>query len=457
MTPRTITQTLRDLQTGALTATALLEEVEAEADRWDATLGVYLHRRSQAAKAEAERIDTQRRRGEPLGPLAGIPLGVKDNIATHDEPTTAQSLIARDPGFDAPTVARLRAAGAIITGKTTTMEYALGFNDPEKPFPIPRNPWDPRRWTGGSSSGTGAGIAQGFFLGGLGTDTAGSVRMPAAWCGVTGHKPTYGLVPRTGVFPLGWTYDHVGPLARTADDCALLLSVIAGPDGRDTTAVAHGFTYTPEPSRSLRGLRIGLALDPLERSTAQIRALTRQAADVFASAGAVVTEIRLPHYQEGIDVTMLGLAAEGYAYHRADLRRRWADYGRATRSALLTGALLSAGDYLQIQRVRRHLTRAVAQVFRDVDLVLSPTAAQPAPPVDQLDFDETAAMLQTAYWNTTGNPALSVPMGFEDGLPVGLQIIGRPFDDQLVLDAGRHFQDLTDYHLQTPPAKEEEQ
>lgn len=457
MTPQTITQALRAMQSGELTATALLEEVEAAADRWDRALGVYLYRRSQAAKAEAAQIDARRQRGERLGPLAGIPLGVKDNIATSDAPTTAQSLIARDPGFDAPTVARLRAAGAIITGKTTTMEYALGFNDPEKPFPIPRNPWNPSRWTGGSSSGTGAGIAQGLFLGGLGTDTAGSVRMPAAWCGVTGHKPTYGLVPRTGVFPLGWTYDHVGPLARTAEDCALLLSVIAGADGRDTTAVDVGFTYYPEPSRSLRGLRVGLAIDPLERSTPAIRTLTRKAADVFASAGAAVTEIHLPHYAEGIDVTMLGLAAEGFAYHRADSQRRWTDYGRATRSALITGALLSASDYLQIQRVRRHLVRAVAELFTTVDLVLSPTASQPAPPVDALDFDETAAMLQTAYWNATGNPALSVPMGFVDNLPVGLQIVGRPYDDQLVLDAGRHFQDLTDHHLQTPRLTKDEQ
>ncbi|GIJ29870.1 glutamyl-tRNA(Gln) amidotransferase [Micromonospora qiuiae] len=407
MTPRTITQSLHDLQSGALTATALLDEVEAAADRWDSSLGVYLYRSGQAAWAEAEQVDARRERGEALGPLAGIPLGIKDVIATYGAPTTAQSLIARDPKVDAPTVARLRAAGAVVTGKTSTMEYALGFNDPDKPFPMPRNPWDSLRWTGGSSSGTGSGIAAGFFLGGLGTDTAGSVRMPAAWCGVTGHKPTYGVVPRTGVFPLGWTYDHVGPLARTAEDCALLLSVIAGPDGQDPAATGHGFAYSPEPVRPLRGLRIALAVDPLEVSTAEVCRLTREAAEVFAAAEAVVTEIRLPHYAEGVDVTMLGLAAE-------------------------------------------------ALTFDDIDLVLSPTASRPAPLVDGLDFDEVVAMLQTAYWNATGNPALSVPMGLADGMPVGLQIVGRPHADQLVLDAGRHFQDLTDHHLRRPDLTEDE-
>ncbi|MTK05046.1 amidase [Micromonospora sp. CP22] len=456
MTPRTITQSLHDLQSGALTATALLDEVEAAADRWDSSLGVYLYRSGQAAWAEAEQVDARRERGEALGPLAGIPLGIKDVIATYGAPTTAQSLIARDPQVDAPTVARLRAAGAVITGKTSTMEYALGFNDPDKPFPMPRNPWDPLRWTGGSSSGTGSGIAAGFFLGGLGTDTAGSVRMPAAWCGVTGHKPTYGVVPRTGVFPLGWTYDHVGPLARTAEDCALLLSVIAGPDGQDPAATGHGFAYSPEPVRPLRGLRIALAVDPLEVSTAEVCRLTREAAEVFAAAEAVVTEIRLPHYAEGVDVTMLGLAAEALTYHRTDLRRRWEEYGRPTRSALITGALLSAADYVQVQRVRRHLVRAVADLFDDIDLVLSPTAARPAPLVDGLDFDEVVAMLQTAYWNATGNPALSAPMGLADGMPVGLQIVGRPHADQLVLDAGRHFQDLTDHHLRAPDLTEDE-
>ena len=451
--PLTVVSALARLSAGELSAQDLLARVTGRADAQDGALGVYLHRTTEAAQVTARDVDRRRSAGTPTGPLAGVPLAVKDIILTADAPTTGQSLL-RDRSQvtgDAPVSARLRAADAVLTGKTTTMEFALGFSDPDKPFPTPRNPWDLSRWTGGSSSGTASGIATGMFLGGLGTDTAGSVRMPAAWCGVTGHKPTYGLVPRTGVLPLGWTLDHVGPLARTAEDCALLLSVMAGPDGRDPTVATDAAFSFAAPQVDLDRLRIGLALDPMDLSRPEVQAAVRRAVEVLAAAGARVREVRLPVYEQACSATLHVLTAEALAYHRRDLRSRWSDFGRPTRAALLTGALVGGADYVQAQRVRRHAVRALDDLFEDVDVVLGPTATGPAPKIDDLDFGAVVSMLQTTYWDAVGNPALSVPMGRVDGLPVGLQVVGRPFADRIVLDVGRAFQALTDHHLAVPP------
>ncbi len=453
--PTTVVAALEQMAAGRVTASELLERMSRRADSEDGLLGVYLHRTKEGARSTARSVDERRAAGLPTGPLAGVPLAVKDIILTADAPTTGQSLLrdaTRTTG-DATVTARLRTADGVLTGKTTTMEFALGFSDPDKPFPTPRNPWDRTRWTGGSSSGTASGIAAGMFLGGLGTDTAGSVRMPAAWCGVTGHKPTYGLVPRTGVLPLGWTLDHVGPLARTAEDCALLLSVIAGPDGRDPTVPAGTSFSFGAPQVDLDRLRIGVALDPMELSVPQVQTRVHAAVEVLAAAGASVREVRLPVYDAACSATMHSLAAEALAYHRHDLRSRWSDFGRPTRAALLTGALMGGADYVQAQRVRRHAVAGLADLFQHVDVLLTPTASGPAPPVDDLDFGAVVAMLLTTYWDATGNPALSVPMGLVDGLPVGLQVIGRPFEDRTVLDVGRAFQSMTDHHLARPPAR----
>ncbi|MCD9198717.1 amidase [Aeromicrobium wangtongii] len=450
--PHTITSALADLEAGRTTSVSLVQACLDRADALDDRLGVFLHRDRDQALAAARASDALRAAGHMPRPLEGIPLGIKDIILTADAPTTGQSA-TRDPvpTGDAPVVARLRAAGAVMMGKTSTMEFALGFSDPEKPFPTPANPWDTDRWTGGSSSGTGSGIQAGMFLGGLGTDTAGSIRMPAAWCGVSGHKPTYGLVPRTGVLPLAWSLDHVGPLARTAEDCARILAVLAGPDDRDRSVRPAATFDLDEVRLATRGLRIGLARDPMARSTDAVQELVREAADTFAAAGAVVSEVSLPAYDEVNDSVMLGLAAEALDYHHDEVIGRWHDFGRPTRSALLTGALLSGPDYVRTLRVRRHAQRQMARLFADVDLVIGPTATQPAPALDHLDFAEVVGMLQTHYWDGTGHPALSVPMGQVDGLPVGLQIIGRPFEDATVLDAGRRWQQLTSHHEKVAP------
>ncbi|MBO2457546.1 amidase [Actinomadura sp. LCR2-06] len=445
------------LRAGETTSVDLVRAALAVADARDAALGVHLARFDDAALAAAARADAELAAGADRGPLHGIPMGIKDLIAAAEGETTAQSLVLdREWGRerDAPAVARLRAAGAVITGKTTTMEFGIGAPDPAKPFPVPRNPWSTAHYPGGSSSGSAAGVAAGMFLGGLGTDSAGSVRYPAALCGVTGLKPTFGRVPKNGCVPLGPSYDHVGPLARTAEDCAAILTAVAGHDARDTASSDRpAGDYRGALTGSLAGLRIGV--DPLlgkarERAGELDSVLVKAVAELRA-AGASAVPIRLPYYRELTTVTRLGMAAEAFAYHRNDLRRRWSDYGAGTRLALAKGALLSAADFVQLQRVRRAGQRALAELFTEVDLIVTPTASCGAPRIEHLGTDDMADAALTAYWNAVGNPVLSVPIGFtRDGLPLGMQIAGRPFEEAAVLAAGHAYQQRTGWHRRVP-------
>lgn len=441
--PSTIAEAREALDRGEVTSVELVDRAAAGIAAHDAELGIFLAPTLESAARTAAEADERRAAGTPLGPLDGIPVVVKDIVFTEDAPTTGQSL-ARDPvpTGDAPALTGLRAGGAVFLGKTTTMEFALGFTDPAGPFPVPRNPWDATRWTGGSSSGTASAVALGIGLGGVGSDTAASIREPAAWCGITGHKPTHGIVSQEGVLPLAWSFDHVGPMARTAADCALLLDVMARPGALPQSA--------PTPPTTLEGLRVGVAVEPLERSQPGVQALVRAAVDALSDAGAVTREVRLPHYDEANDVVMLGLAAEGLAYHHEDARSRWNDYGPVARAALLSGLLITGADAVQLQRVRRHIQRRSAALYDDLDVIVAPTCGGPAPLADDLRFDEVVGLLHTQYWNATGEPALSVPIGNVDGLPVGMQIIGPAYADARVLAVGDLYQQLTDHHLAHP-------
>ncbi|WP_337063092.1 amidase [Kineococcus sp. G2] len=453
----TITDAAAALRAGTTTALDLVRTSIARADALDATLGVYLHRTDEAALEAAAAVDAALAAGDDPGPLAGIPLGIKDILSVEGTPTTSQSLVM-DPAFgeqgDAVVVARLKAAGGIVTGKTTTMEYAVGCPDPSKPFPIPRNPWDTERWTGGSSSGTGNGVAAGLFLGGLGTDTGGSVRYPAALCGISGMKQTFGRVPKSGCTPLGFSYDHVGPMARSARDCALMLGVMAGAHPSDpTTADVDVPDYLAALTGDVTGLRIGVATHLLDTPgfDPENAAAFRAAVDVLAAAGADVVEVALPNFAEAMTATAYGFCAEAFAYHRGDLQARWADYGAPTRMAIVKGALFSAADYVQAQRVRRATVKATTELMTDVDLLLTPTTTIAAPLLEGLDFDLVMATVLTPYFNAVGLPAMSIPMGFTStGLPLGLQIAGRPFEEATVFQAADAYQRITTHHLAVP-------
>ncbi|WP_329252589.1 amidase [Actinoallomurus sp. NBC_01490] len=461
-TPVTLTDAAAALRSGTVTSTELTEAAIARADRLDGELGTYLARFDDTALAAAERADAELAEGVDRGPLHGIPFGVKDILAAAEGPTTAQSLIL-DPawgaGRDAPVVARLRAAGAVITGKVTTMEFACGMVDPTKPFPIPRNPWDPRTWPGGSSSGTGNGVAAGMFFAGLGTDTAGSIRIPAAFCGVTGLMPTFGRVPKSGCAPLGYSLDHVGPLARSARDCASVLEVIAGHHPSDPDCVDLPLS-PPDFTGSLEGLRIGVVREHHfpERSDPALGPVFDEALATFTSLGATLTEVALPYWHEMLTANLVTMCAEALAYHRNDLVERWADYFASTRLLLARGALVSGADYVQAQRVRRVAQDAVARLFEEVDVIVCPTTALPAPHYDEItdaegtiDVEAMFEFIFTQYWDCVGNPVLAVPMGFTAaGLPLSMQLAGPAFAEATILATGDAFQQVTDWHRRVP-------
>ncbi|MEL7157416.1 MAG: amidase [Actinomycetota bacterium] len=459
--PWTIERAGQALRNGTITSAQLTADLQAAADQLDPELGTWLDRYGAKATAAAEAADRELAAGHDRGPLHGIPLGIKDIIATDEGPTTAQSLVL-DPAWgdqgDGPVMARLRAAGAVIMGKTTTMEFAIGRPDTSKPFPVPRNPWNPERWTGGSSSGTGNGVASGQILGGLGTDTGGSVRLPAAYNGITGHKPTFGLVPKSGCVPLGLTYDHIGPMARSAWDCAAMLTAMAGADPSDPTTVERSpVDYLATIDRGLDGLRVGVLVNQRLANGSSTTTMDRLADAVarLSSGGADCQEFEVAHYEELSTAAFLALQAEAFAWHRNHLAERWDDYGRPTRLTIAQGALISAGDLVQIERVRRMARRQLQadMAQRGVDVLVGPTAGYGAPPFSGAPKEVISTKaLHTPPWNTTGMPALSVPMGLDDdGLPLGLQIAGRPFDDHLVLAVGHAYQAMTDHHLAVAP------
>ncbi|MFC5144659.1 amidase [Streptomyces aureoversilis] len=456
----TLTEAAQALRDGSVTSVGLTEAAVAAAERADGVLGVYLTRFVEQARAAARRADEELARGIDRGPLHGIPFAVKDTIAVADGPTTAQSLV-HDRGWwagrDAPVVARLRAAGAVITGKTTAMEFGCGLPEEDKPFPfpLPRNPWRTESWAGGSSSGSASGVVAGMFLAGLGSDTGGSIRMPAAFCGVSGLMPTYGRVPVAGCVPLAYSLDRVGPLARSARDCAAVLGVIAGE--HDGVGASFGDAGCGE---GLDGLRIGVVREhhlPADGDPSLPGAFD-ETVSVLAGLGAVPVEIRLPYWQEMITTTFVTAAGEGLAHHRTALSRHWDDYGVAARGLLATGALISGADYVQAQRVRTVAQRAVDALFADVDVIVCPTVSVGAPPfaalADEAGHQDHAGVfgkIYTPYWNPLANPVLAVPMGrTATGLPLSMQIAGPVAGEAAILRVGDAFQQHTDWHRRIP-------
>ena len=462
--PQSISEAGAQLRQGKTSSVALTRAFLSRAETLDPLLGTFVTRLDETAMAQAERADADFSQGIDKGPLQGIPLGVKDIIADSDGPTTAQSLIldrlwAADK--DAPVVRRLKRAGAVIVGKTTTMEFAHGAPDGTKPFPLPRNPWDVSRYPGGSSSGTANGIAAGLFLGGLGTDTGGSIRGPSALCGITGLKPTFGRVPKTGCVPLGFSLDHVGPLARSAEDCGLILNVIAGYHPSDPQCSKREWGQLPPLSHAdIGGLRIGVdRVHPEGIQSGDSAEAFGLALDVLAALGAELVEVELPLYQEMVSIVAVTRFAEAYAYHRGDLQSRWTDYGATTRVNLSRGALISSSEYVQAQRVRRVVQRKLVEVFGRVDIMASPTTGAIAEPYLSFDDEFTLSpeggqFSNMGYWSPSGFPVMALPMGLAEDMPVSLQLASSPFSELTLLKAGHAFQQATQWHRLWPPVAE---
>jgi aspartyl-tRNA(Asn)/glutamyl-tRNA(Gln) amidotransferase subunit A len=436
----------------AVSAVDVAEATLARIGQHDKRLNSFVRVVPDAALEEARDVDDSVRAGRPLGPLAGVPVALKDLIDLAGIPTTAGAhrIFHRTPTTDAPVVTRLRAAGAVIVGKTGLHEFAYGVTNINPHTGPVRNPWDLARIPGGSSGGSGAAVAAGLVAAALGTDTGGSIRIPAALCGVTGLKPTFGRVPVAGVIPLSWTMDHVGPLTRTAEDAAILLSVLA-----------QAPEVIPEVSRGIAGLRLGVPEEFFwEELDRDVEACCRDAVRALTFAGGILRPAVFPRAAECGAAAAVILAAEAAAYHERHLRERPDAYGEDVRVRLDRGLFLSAADYLVAQRARAFLTCEAARALESVDAILVPTTPHPAARIEE-DASQVAGVslaMSMRYtrctnpFNLLGFPVLSVPCGLShDGLPIGLQIVGRPFEDATVLRVGHAYQQITDWHTRHPP------
>jgi aspartyl-tRNA(Asn)/glutamyl-tRNA(Gln) amidotransferase subunit A len=439
---------------------AVLDRIEAV----DPDLRAYITVLRGPALEAARRAERAIRAGRPLGPLHGVPISLKDLFATRGVLTTNGAKLTAEhvPDRDSTVAARLAAAGAILIGKANLHEFAFGPTGVNPHYGAARNPWDRARVPGGSSSGSAAAVAAGLCHGSMGTDTGGSVRIPAALCGIVGLKPTYGRVSRAGVTTLSWSLDHPGPMTRTVRDAALMLQAIAGYDPADP-ASSRG--RVPRYSRllggDLKGVRVGLPTDYFrDLVDPEVEAAVQAAAGVLRGLGARLVEVSLPHFQYAPAISLVILSAEATAYHEPYLRSRPGDYGDDVRERLRLGHVLTATQYLNAQRARACLLDDTRAAFRRVDAILSATAPIAAPALDQTSIQwparredvRSALPRLTRPWNLTGLPAISVPCGFAaGGLPVGLQIAGRPFDEPTVLRIAHAYEQATEWHTRRPP------
>ncbi len=442
-----------------LSPVELLTALLARIDALQPTLHAFIRLDAEAAMDAARTAERELAARHVRGPLHGIPIGVKDIIDVAGLPTTCHSAILLDntAAADATVIAKLRQAGAIILGKTATHEFAIGGPSFDLPFPPARNPWNPAHHPGGSSSGSGAGVAAGLFPVALGSDTGGSVRNPASCCGIVGLKPTYGLVSRHGVFPLSYTLDHVGPLTRTVADAALMLDAVAGHDPADpASAPSQARLFGRELDRGVRGLRIGFVRHFHETDLPahpEMTAALEDAARVLQAEGAEVRTVTLPDLTEFAGVNRVILTSEAWSIHAPWLRTRPGDYGGLSRRRLLPGAFIPAGDYVGAQRRRTQMIAAVEETFRDVDVLLCASSMDPASRIeDAAETARTYPRQARTPFNVTGHPALAMMAGLSrDGMPLSLQFVGRYFQDATVLRAAAAFERATAWHTRRPP------
>ncbi|MCX6021544.1 MAG: amidase, partial [Chloroflexi bacterium] len=414
--------------------------------RMDDRINSFITLTAEQALTQARQAEEEIAAGGYRGPLHGVPLALKDLFQTAGVRTTGGSKILTTwiPDEDADCVARLRAAGAVLLGKLNMHEFAYGVNNNNAHYGPTRNPWDRERIPGGSSGGSGAAVAAGLCFGSLGSDTGGSIRIPAALCGITGLKPTYGRVSRRGVLPLSWSLDHAGPMARTVEDCAILLGAIAGHDPGDPTSSRRAVPdYRAALTGDVRGLRLGVPRAFFfERLDDEVRAAVEAALALLAAEGAVLVDVDVPRLRQSPAMSGPILSAEAGAYHYDDIRSRPEDYGAEVRSRIEAAQFVLAGDYLRAQQARTLLKRDLAAALRGVDALVMPTLPITAPKIGQARVEIAGAEADAlgsltrfmSPFNLTGLPAASVPCGFSAaGLPIGLQIAGRPFDEATVL------------------------
>ena len=445
------------IASGELSARDAVEESLrriAQADELNAFISV----RAEQALEEADALD----RAERRGPLHGVPVAVKDVIDVAGERTTAASRILAEhvAERDAACVAALRAAGAVVIGKLNTHEFAFGAMTTSPHFGPARNPWDTSRICGGSSGGSGAAAAARLVPATLGTDTAGSVRIPACYCGVTGLRPSTGRVSNRGVVPVSFTLDTVGPIAPSAEDCAVVLEAIAGHDpGDPLTSPAPVSRYRDELDGGVDGLRIGLVRELLRRADPRIAGVIEGAIEELARLGAEVVDVEVPLLDEAATILQLTMLPEAAEAHLPWLRTRLADYGADVRVRLLAGLLLPATSTVTGRRAQRWFCDRLDGLLATVDLLAAPAMLVPPPRIGEDTVEvggervlyRLGLMPTNSPWTLAGLPVASVPCGFAGGIPIGLALAGRRFAEDTVLRAAHAFQQVTDWHERRPP------
>jgi aspartyl-tRNA(Asn)/glutamyl-tRNA(Gln) amidotransferase subunit A len=426
--------------------------------RLDPQLKAFLLVTEERALADAKAAEARQMAGTLRGPLDGIPIAHKDIYNTAGIRTTAHSKLLEHnvPTRDAHTVRRWAEAGTVMLGKLATHEFAFGGPSFDLPWPPARNPWNTEHFTAGSSSGTGAAVAAGFILGGTGSDTGGSIRGPAALCGIAGIKPTYGLSSRSGILPLAFSLDHAGPMAWTAEDCALLLQEMAGHDPEDPASVDRPVpNFTAEIGRGAKGLRIGVVRHFFEtdhRASDATRAGIDAAMDFFRKEGAEVRDITLSPAADWHAVGYLLMITEAFTLHAPWMRKHFGDYGELFRDRVALAATISGPDVVQATRRRRILCREMAAAMEDLDIIVS--ASQPGEAPRIADVPKWANMEKPSFTmpcNVTGFPAISICTGFgAGGLPVSMQLAGKPFTEPTLFRAAHAYERAMPWRKQRP-------
>ncbi len=438
---------------------AHLERIEQTDERLNSFITLLAEEATEAAAVS----ETEIQNGGYRGPLHGIPIGLKDLYYTKGVRTTVGSKIMRDfvPDYDAAVTERFRDAGAILLGKLQMHEFALGATS-ENPHDGPaRNPWDTTRITGGSSGGSGSAVAAGQCMAALGSDTGGSVRIPASACGIVGLKPTFGRVSRVGVFPLANSLDTVGPMTRTVMDTAMVMNAIAGYDERDQSSANRADEdFTRLLNKDISGLRIGVPQDYFyDMIEEEVAAAVRRAAAVLEGLGAQVEECSIPALNDSISISGTILLTEAAEIHLDNLRRQPDDFGSDVRGRLEEGAMTPAVTYIAAQRARTEFNQAIAEAMKIYDVLLAPTTALGAPKLSENFVDVGGAHEAklsimprlTRPHNICGIPTVSVPCGFtSEGLPIGMQLAARSFEDALALQVAHLYEQATEWHTRRP-------
>lgn len=452
-----IAEALQHIRTRQLSPVELVRAYLERIEKLNPTLNVYLTVLSEGALAAATAAEHAVMHGEALGPLHGIPIALKDNCDVAGVRMTAGSKFLREniATADSEVAARLQRAGAILLGKLHMHEWAIGATTRNPHFGPCRNPWDPQRIPGGSSGGSGAAVAADMTLGAIGTDTGGSVRVPAALNGVSGIRPTIGRVSIRRVAPVSWTFDTIGPMARRAEDVAHLLQVVAGYDPEEPTSVDMPVPdYFTDLRAGVKGLRVGLLGGHfLREPEPAVTAAVKKAAQVFAELGAQVEEVELAGAENVIDRMSELILTDAAAFHRSRMEERPQDFGQDVLTRLRRGAAVSGVQYAAARQEQRRWQRYLEEVLTRYDLLLAPTCGLGAPLIEQSDGVETTRLLTRFTYpiNFAAVPVLSIPCGFTaEGLPVSVQIAARHWQEALVLRAAWAYQQATDWHVRRP-------